>query len=225
MITDHCCLQTRGVRLCTVSWLAKEIEAIVQESPNISLAALVDIVQKNRQVHVTINQMFRAKVKATTKLAGSYVAQYGKLRDYCEELLRSNPGSTIKIDVERECNSNSPTRQFRRIYICLAGLKEGWKLCGREIIGLDGCFMKGPFPGQILTAVGVDGNNGIYPVAYALVEAETMEAWSWFLVNLGNDLNIGPNSDFTFISDRQKVSFLLPFYVFIVNSFNGMHIN
>ncbi|GJS23619.1 hypothetical protein Tco_0452251 [Tanacetum coccineum] len=28
---------------------------------------------------------------------------------------------------------------------------------------LDGCFMKGPYPDQILTTVGVDANNGIYP--------------------------------------------------------------
>ncbi|GKA36663.1 hypothetical protein Tco_0723228 [Tanacetum coccineum] len=33
---------------------------------------------------------------------------------------------------------------------------------------LEGC----PWPGQILIAVGVDVNNGIYPVAYAIVEAE-----------------------------------------------------
>ncbi|GKA47046.1 hypothetical protein Tco_0739929 [Tanacetum coccineum] len=34
--------------------------------------------------------------------------------------------------------------------------------------------MKGsPFPCQILTAVGVDGNNRIYPLAYTIVEAES----------------------------------------------------
>ncbi|GJW60631.1 heat stress transcription factor B-4-like protein [Tanacetum coccineum] len=31
---------------------------------------------------------------------------------------------------------------------------------------------RGPFPGQVLAAVGLDSNNGIYPLAYALVEAE-----------------------------------------------------
>jgi hypothetical protein len=65
--------------------------------------------------------------------------------------------------------------------------------------------MKGPFPGQILSAVGVDSNNGIYPVAYALVEAETTNSWIWFLELLGADLDLQSNSNFTFISDRQKV--------------------
>ncbi|GKC81470.1 mutator type transposase [Tanacetum coccineum] len=33
-----------------------------------------------------------------------------------------------------------------------------------ELLGLDGCFMKGQYPGQLLTAVGIDANHG-YPAA------------------------------------------------------------
>ncbi|GKC02145.1 mutator type transposase [Tanacetum coccineum] len=65
---------------------------------------------------------------------------------------------------------------------------------------LEGC----PWPGQILTAVGVDANNGIYPVAYAIVEAESKASWCWFLNLLGEDLGIEANFNYTFISDRQK---------------------
>ncbi|GJR22314.1 heat stress transcription factor B-4-like protein [Tanacetum coccineum] len=49
----------------------------------------------------------------------------------------------------------------------------GFRACRRDLLGLDGAFMKGPFPGQVLAAVGLDSNNGIYPLAYALVEAGT----------------------------------------------------
>ncbi|KAI3689042.1 hypothetical protein L2E82_46990 [Cichorium intybus] len=74
----------------------------------------------------------------------------------------------------------------------------------RDFLGLDGAFMKGPFPGQILTAVALDGNNGVYPLAYAIVEAENLDSWTWFLTNLGDDLGLTSNSNFTFITDRQK---------------------
>ncbi|KAI3675948.1 hypothetical protein L1987_85544 [Smallanthus sonchifolius] len=77
-------------------------------------------------------------------------------------------------------------------------------MSGREDLGLDGCFMKGPYPGQILTVVGVDANNGIYPVAFAIVEAETSNSWTWFLKCLGHDLDLQENSNITFLSDRQK---------------------
>ncbi|GJS95568.1 mutator type transposase, partial [Tanacetum coccineum] len=56
----------------------------------------------------------------------------------------------------------------------------------------------------ILTAVGVDPNNGTYPLAYAVVEAETKYSWTWFLDCLGDDLQLVRNSNFTFITDRQK---------------------
>ncbi|GJZ76687.1 hypothetical protein Tco_0641359 [Tanacetum coccineum] len=52
-------------------------------------------------------------------------------------------------------------------------LKKGFKACGRDLLGLDVAFMKGPYPGQLLTTMGLDGNNGIYPLAYAIVEKET----------------------------------------------------
>ncbi|GKB14221.1 heat stress transcription factor B-4-like protein [Tanacetum coccineum] len=90
---------------------------------------------------------------------------------------------------------------FKRIYVCLGALKVGFKACKRELLGLDDAFMRGPFPGQLLSDVGIDSNSGIYPLAYAGVEAETKESWIWFLQCLLDDLD----SNFTFISDRQKV--------------------
>nr|GEU37277.1 transposase, mutator type [Tanacetum cinerariifolium] len=37
-------------------------------------------------------------------------------------------------------------------------------------------------------SVGVDANDGIYPVAYAILEAESKASWCWFLNLLGEDL-------------------------------------
>ncbi|GKA82554.1 ribonuclease H-like domain-containing protein [Tanacetum coccineum] len=82
--------------------------------------------------------------------------------------------------------------------------RELWRACKRDLLGLDGAFMKGPFPGQVLVVVGLDSNNGIYPLAYVLVEAETKSSWCWLLQCLGDDIDLHPNSNFTFISDRQK---------------------
>nr|GEU84698.1 transposase, mutator type [Tanacetum cinerariifolium] len=81
--------------------------------------------------------------------------------------------TTVRINVQQQPNPESLTRTFRRVYVCLGALKQDFKACGREVLGLDGCFMLGPWPGQILTTVEVDANNEIYSVAYAIVEAET----------------------------------------------------
>lgn len=72
-------------------------------------------------------------------------------------------------------------------------------------MGLDDYFLKGPYGGQLLTAVGVDPNNGMWPVAWAIVESENTQSWVWFINLLVEDLGIANDGSWTFISDKQKV--------------------
>ena len=139
------------------------------------------------------------------RILGDHEEKYVNLRDYALELKNKNPDTTVKIQVEANPDAGDSSRVFRRIYVCIGALKKGYKAGRRDILGLDGAFIKGIYSGQVLTAVGVDSNNGLYPVAYATVEAESKSSWLWFLSNLGDDLDLQPNSNFTFISDRQKV--------------------
>ncbi|GJS16124.1 mutator type transposase [Tanacetum coccineum] len=104
---------------------------------------------------------------------------------------------------------DSDTRKFRRIYVFLGALKSGFKARKRELLGLNGCFMSGPYPGQVLIAVGVNPNNGTYPLAYAMVESETKDSWRWFLDSLGYDLELFRNSNFTFVTGKPKCDVLL----------------
>ncbi|GJW00412.1 ribonuclease H-like domain-containing protein [Tanacetum coccineum] len=189
----HCSKSTR-----------KTLETI-KPNPKIPIAALKDQLQKKFELGVSKAKMFRAKQMAQDNVIEDYVNQYARLKDYALELQEQNPDTTIKIDVERTCEVTSDTRKFRRIYVCLGALKSGFKAGKRDLLGLDGCFMSGPYPGHILTAVGVDPNNGTYPLAYAVVEAETKDSWTWFLDCLGDDLQLVRNSNFTFIADRKKV--------------------
>nr|GEV37049.1 hypothetical protein [Tanacetum cinerariifolium] len=85
-------------------------------------------------------------------------------------------GTTVRIDVQQEPNPESLTRTFKRMSLA----------------------------GQILRAVGVDANNGIYRVEYVIVEAKSKASWCWFLKLLGEDLGIESNFNYIFISDRQK---------------------
>ncbi|GJT78877.1 hypothetical protein Tco_1045602 [Tanacetum coccineum] len=111
--------------------------------------------------------------KAEREIKGDHTLQCAMLRDYIIELQFTNSNTTVKIAVERNNGPSLPTRVFKRIYICLGALKLGFRACKRELLGLDGAFMNGSFPGQVLETVGPDSNNRIYPLAYALVEAES----------------------------------------------------
>ncbi|XP_076884305.1 uncharacterized protein LOC143533377 [Bidens hawaiensis] len=187
-----------------MSAIAKEIEVELQTTPNLSAKELKAKFQQMHQVQLSESKMRRAKTIALKRKDGDHTKQYTHLRSYIDELLKANPGGTNKLDVEPCANPNLKTRQFRMIYVCYAALVKGFKLLGRELLGLDGCFMKGKYHGQILTAVGTDGNNCLYPVAFAIVEAECTDSWKWFLDLIGDDLDLPHDANFTFISDRQK---------------------
>ncbi|GKA07996.1 mutator type transposase [Tanacetum coccineum] len=172
-----------SIGMCTASFLSKEIEEAIKPDPRVPIASLKDQLQRKYELGLSDMKIFRAKQMAEERLFGDWAKQYAQLRQFA-------------IGIERKNSRNKLSR--------LMWKDNGFKAGKRDLLGLDGCFLSGPYPGQILTAVGVDPNNGIYPLAYAVVEGETKESWLWFLDCLGDDLELFRNSNFTFISDRQK---------------------
>ncbi|CAI9260848.1 unnamed protein product [Lactuca saligna] len=209
LVHEHRCVQSRFIKACTSKFLATTILQQVEGNPTIPVKALRVELQKIYEVGMSIMKVFRAKQLAQKHVYGDYEKQYSLLRDYVLELQQCNPGTTVKIDVYSKPNADLETRMFKRIYVCLVTLKLGFKAGLRDFLGFDGAFMKGPYPGQVLTVVGLDSNNGIYPLAYAIVESENKSSWSWFLECLGEDLELSTNSNFTFIYDRQKFNLLM----------------
>ena len=91
------------------------------------------------------------------------------------------------------------------MYVYLAPLREGFLAGCMQILSVDGCFLKGLYGGQLLTAVGIDANDCIYPVAWATVSKENKDNWKWFLELLAEDCGITNSYNWAFVSDRQKV--------------------
>ena len=63
-------------------------------------------------------------------------------------------------------------RVFKRMFVCLDACKKGWKVGCRPIIGMDGCFVKTKFKGELLVALGRDKNEQKYPIALPCVKSE-----------------------------------------------------
>ena len=138
------------------------------------------------------------------KISGTHEEQYTMVWKYAHELKKVLPESTIKVLTE-DPKPDTKRGRFLRFYVCLGPIKKAFVENCRRIMGLDGCHLKGPYWGQLLVAVGVDANDGMYPVAWAIVEIENTNAWNWLLEYLSQDLQISNDKEWTFISDRQKV--------------------
>ncbi|KAM5550852.1 hypothetical protein ABKV19_027282, partial [Rosa sericea] len=152
---------------------------------------------------VSKSMAYRAKRAALLEVEGGIKEQYARLADYGKELQRADPGTPIDLVCDFSNSEKAPV--FKRLYICLGALKNGFKAGCRSLIGLDGAHLKTCFGGQLLTAVGIDANNTSWVVAYAKVELETKDSWIWFLELLCKDLSCENNGrGWIFISDKQK---------------------
>ncbi|KAK4382137.1 hypothetical protein Sango_2901700 [Sesamum angolense] len=128
------------------------------------------------------------------------IFELGMLFTNKNEVRKTNPGSTVLVGTEQI----EGEERFNRFYMCFGALKAGFRAGCRPIIGVDGCHLKGPHGGILLTAVGVDPNNNLFPIAYAVVSKECRETWEWFLILLKHDLDIVRQDEYTFMSDKQK---------------------
>ncbi|GJW41070.1 pentatricopeptide repeat-containing protein [Tanacetum coccineum] len=199
---EHTC--TRDFKFGTLvnyKWIGKHFGNKIRMNPDIKLHEIADMVMKKYKCIVSPCQCRRAKRWALNEGENTMLDHYGYIRSYAKAILESNVGSTVRVGVT--VNPDDQT-YFDRFYVCFNGLKEGRKKGCKRVIVLDGCFLKKPNVGEILTAIGRDGNNHIFPVAWVVVNVENKDNWSWFLELLGEDLELPTGNGLTLMSDQHK---------------------
>ncbi|CAN1261691.1 hypothetical protein LINPERPRIM_LOCUS10952 [Linum perenne] len=195
--TEHSCPVEEDLRAANPSFLARHYVGRFRVDPSWSLRNFVHTVVTDFGLKINMMKAYRSKRAALQLIHGEECEQFHKLWDYKAELERTNRGTTVDIQYDG--------LTFQSIYVCLDALKKGFKSGCRRFIGLDGCFLKALTGWQLLAAVGIDANDGVYPIAWAIVKTESENSWGWFIELLRKDLEIPNGPGWTFMSDRQKV--------------------
>ncbi|XP_059302141.1 uncharacterized protein LOC132054092 [Lycium ferocissimum] len=199
----HMCDPTNRNKLCNTKFLSSHYNERIKEQPNIRIFELQQLIKKELDLYVGRTVCRRARNKVLAELRGDHVLEFGRILDYRDELLRSNPGSTCVVRLSDETFEGGK-KMFRGFYICFDAMKKSYLAGCRKCIGLDGCFLKGISKGQLLVAVCKDGNNQMMPLAWAVVEVENKHNWTWFIRILKEDLQLGDGTDMAVITDMQK---------------------
>nr|XP_027101691.1 uncharacterized protein LOC113722614 [Coffea arabica] len=199
---EHTCVMNRKNSEAISDWIAKKLISVMRDHPELTSKGVKAEMQKHGVLPSRM-QIYRAKKKALEQIEGSHSEAYGKLPKYAELLRMHNPGSIMKIHYDRPNVLVEP--KFLRLFISFKAQRDGFLAGCRPFIGFDGCHLKGAFGGILLTAVALDGNNSLFPLAFAVVEYENKEAWSWFFYYFQEFFGPFPaNIPLTFMSDRQK---------------------
>ena len=214
LVSEHTCSRIIKNTEATSAWIAKKLAESFKENPTMNLDTMQEKLTKRFGIEASNMQLFRARKRCLDELEGSHANQYVLLPTYAEEVRRTNPGSIVKIQSVRNpptlneqtgnVNPNHPV--FQRIFICFHALKKGFIEGCRPFIGMDGCFLKGPYGGVLISAVALDGNHGLFPLAVAVVDSENNDSWRFFLENLRDVISDAlPSKPWTIMSDQQKV--------------------
>lgn len=205
---DHTCERHMGKNTnATSNMIAEFLSDRLKSNPNMSIPDMKNEMILKFGVEPSYMQLWRAKNIGVTASKELHAASLLKLWSYADVIKEADPGTYVKIET-------SPTEEdgvvaFKRCFVAFDALVTGFLNGCRPFIGLDGCHLKGPFGGVLLTAVALDGNSSIHPVAIAAVEGETNQTWLWFMEHLNTVLSKMPSTTpLVFMSDRQKVVIL-----------------
>ncbi|KAK9945307.1 hypothetical protein M0R45_010828 [Rubus argutus] len=161
LLNVHNCNRQYRNKHVTYKYIAKKWLDRFRDDPKLSLKTLKSTVRREIEVDVSHGQCTRGRQEAIKMIEGSYKEQYSRIWEYCAEVRQTNKYSSMFV------RANPP--YFQRLFVCLEACKNGFKKGCRPIIGVDGCHLKGAFGGQLLAAVGIDANDNMYPIAYAVV--------------------------------------------------------
>ena len=185
---DHSCpIESRNVYS---SWgTAKVIAAVYkakfkEPSKGPKVVEIQRLLMDDIRISASYMKCYRAKEKAVFELRGPDDDSYMKLAEYLYMLKLANPRTVA--DIETEVDDKGVERFLYMFLAFGASIKGFQKLSGK-------------YKGVLLTASGQDGNFQIFPLAFAIVDSEDTEAWTWFLQKV--ERLLADSSNLAIISD------------------------
>ena len=141
-VQKHIChgIHHDGHRNVDEEFISIEILPKVRSDSSIKPQVIKDHFKDLYGVSISYKKAWRARERAIEFINGSHEEAYSHLPKYCEEIQRSNPGSTVQLDVD------PTTHRFTRVFISFAASAMGFAYC-RPLLGLDGTHLTHTFQG------------------------------------------------------------------------------
>ncbi|KAH1247072.1 hypothetical protein GmHk_06G017046 [Glycine max] len=172
------------------------------EDPSIKVSLIQERINSEFAYKVSYKKAWMAKQKAIALEYGDWEESYAKLLSWLTHMQNHSPGSYFQILHDDFVVGNTVSRehrQFHRVFWTFGQCKEAFKYC-KPIVQVDDTHLYGKYHGTLLMATSQDGNGGVLPLAFVVVEGETLTAWSWFLAHLRQ--HVTDKNGICLISDR-----------------------
>ncbi|XP_061370731.1 uncharacterized protein LOC133313386 [Gastrolobium bilobum] len=204
---DHNCLNdhiSQGHRQLDADVIASLVLGMIREEPSVSISLVQERITHAYTFKVSYRKAWYAKQKAIAIMYGDWEGSYAFFPRWCEYMLRFSPGSIYNIHTDDYFVAHRLVREkrvFDRIFWTYRQCCEAFNFC-KPVIQIDGTHLYGKYKGKSLIATAQDGNAECLPLAFAIVEGETLEAWQYFLDNIRR--HVMQKQNICLISDRHR---------------------
>ncbi|KAL2923076.1 RNA-directed RNA polymerase L, partial [Bienertia sinuspersici] len=215
--SEHTCLGLQKTNpMVSTKWAKKVLLEDIRENENIPAKCLNRKLFERFGVQMTKSSLYRMKAQALIEIHGGFNVSYSYLPNYCEVIKSTNPSSVAHCTCNPVEHPERPL-SFNCIFISFKGCLDGVVGGCRGLIGVDGTFLKGNYDGILLSTIALDGNNEMFPLAWAVVSCEDERNWKFFIHHLKTLLqNTERGDNWCIISDRHKVS-LVYFHLILIS--------
>ncbi|XP_050916234.1 uncharacterized protein LOC127131352 [Lathyrus oleraceus] len=185
--------------------ISKRIMELVNRDASLKVKVIIAHVAEKYIYIISNKKAWIAKCKAIESLYGNWETSYNDLPQWILVMKTYLPGTVIELQslpvISNDGSHLGDQRIFHRLFWAFRPCIRGFAYC-KPIVQVDGTWLYGKYRGTLLMAMAQDGNGNIFPIAFALVESETKEAWSFFLKNLR--IHVTPQENLCLISDRHE---------------------
>lgn len=167
---------------------------ILRDSPTSKPMEIAEEIQQDFGIQLQYSQAWRAMETARKELQGTFKDSYHHLPWLCDKITETNPGSVAALTTREDLS-------FHRLFIAFKASLTGFCNGCRPLLFLDTMNVKSNYNSELLTATSLDGNDGFFPVAFAIVDKVNDDNWNWFLEQMNTALAV--SQPITFIADRK----------------------
>ncbi|RYR13910.1 uncharacterized protein LOC107636314 [Arachis ipaensis] len=166
--------------------IVEAMKPLVESNLSIKVKSIIVEVQARFNYIISYRKAWLAKRKSIAKVFSGWEESYQALSLWFLAIVQKMPDSQVQIETRPLYNGSQEVdgvRILHQVFWSFNPCIRAFKYC-KPLVQVDGTHLYGKYKGCLLVAVAQDGNKNIIPIAFAIVEGETADAWHLFLSNL-----------------------------------------
>ncbi|XP_007036001.2 PREDICTED: uncharacterized protein LOC18603777 [Theobroma cacao] len=175
--------------------VASIVKEKLRDTPTYKPQEIIDDIKRDLGIELNYAQAYGGIAAALEELQGSHRKAYNQLPLLCEKIMETNPGSAAILNTKEDSS-------FHCIFVAFHASVHGFQNGCRQLLFLDCVPLKSKYRGELFAATALDGNDGIFLLAFAIVDVLSNDNWHWFLEQLKTVLCT--SLEITFVADMTK---------------------